>query len=187
MSHERPPLTWTASSKFEYESQSDRWHPWHGKVGRTSKPGHQLQTTLVGGTVCFVLCGTNRYILSFLFQQALGIRGCSLLNLKCSNELLWILSVKKASLIAHRSPHEENLSPGAHAVRVPTVTWHAKPNRWQRALWISNEEQVIESNQNNRPVNLSAQVQDVNKDYLRAIRTLHFIGFTCHTAFWVNK
>ena len=50
-----------------------------------------------------------------------------------------------------------------------------------------NEQQVLGSNQNDRPVNLSAQVQDVNKT-CGLVYAFHLFGFTFHTAFWVvNK
>ena len=66
MSHNPPPLTQTTSSKFENESQNDRWHPWHGKGGRThwqpvddrwnsGKPGHQV-TNFPRGDQCALSC-----------------------------------------------------------------------------------------------------------------------------------
>ena len=49
-----------------------------------------------------------------------------------------------------------------------------------------NEQLVIESYQNNRPVNLSAHEQDVNK-ICAGFARLRFIGFIFHTAFWVDN
>ena len=61
MSHEPPPLTRTARSKFGNKSQNDRWHPWHGKGGRTdirlttvgtrASLGTRWQISLVGTSV----------------------------------------------------------------------------------------------------------------------------------------
>ena len=45
-----------------------------------------------------------------------------------------------------------------------------------------NEQQVLGSNQNDRPVNLSAQVQDVNKT-CSLVYVFNLFGFTFHTAF----
>ena len=49
-----------------------------------------------------------------------------------------------------------------------------------------NEQQVLGSNQNDRPVNLSAQVQDVNKT-CGLVYVFNLFGFTFHTAFWVDN
>ena len=45
-----------------------------------------------------------------------------------------------------------------------------------------NKQQVLGSNQNDRPVNLSAQVQDVNKTY-GLVYVFNLFGFTFHTGF----
>ena len=49
-----------------------------------------------------------------------------------------------------------------------------------------NEQQVLGSNQNDRPVNLSAQVQDVNKT-CGLVYAFNLFGFTFHTAFSVDN
>ena len=49
-----------------------------------------------------------------------------------------------------------------------------------------NKQQVLGSNQNDRPVNLSAQVQDVNKT-CGLVYVFNLFGFTFHTGFWVDS
>ena len=49
-----------------------------------------------------------------------------------------------------------------------------------------NKQQVLGSNQNDRPVNLSAQVQDVNKT-CGLVYVFNLFGFTFHTGFWVDN
>ena len=49
-----------------------------------------------------------------------------------------------------------------------------------------NKQQVLGSNQNDRPVNLSAQVQDVNKT-CGLVYVFNLFGFTFHTSFWVDN
>ena len=69
-------------------------------------------------------------------------------------------------------------------------TWHGKPFEdkadGKEHSESQNEKQVIGSNQNNRPVSLSAPVQDVNKTRAGFTR-FHFIGFTFHTPCWVDS
>ena len=52
-----------------------------------------------------------------------------------------------------------------------------------------NQQQVVESMQNNRFANLSAQVKDVNKQNLHWITSpaSSVLGFAFHTAFWVHN
>ena len=49
-----------------------------------------------------------------------------------------------------------------------------------------NEQQVLGRNQNDWPVNLSAQVQDVNKT-CGLVYAFNLFGFTFHTAFGVDN
>ena len=97
---------------------------------------------LPSGDQCvFVLCEPIDTSLVFLFQQAFGIAGCSLLNLKCINEQLWIFIRKISGIKITRVPPRGKFvtwCPGCRSSNgrcdIVCSSAHKHTNIWTRPL-----------------------------------------------------